>query len=133
MTEEPSTLGAGAVAPAPTLVPAGPLQKCLREAGLPLTARALEALETIARQWAFTPTIKDMRRAARLYRKASENPKRLHKAHPTEPEMTKARAEKVLRTAHGLKSGRQWTKWKKAQRRLMKANQPPEDTHAPPA
>lgn len=109
---------------APVKVPPGPLQKALRDAGLPYTKEALDYLEKFARsmglgtyQTAKGPmqrklSPEDFRRAARGYRKARARSARVVEA----PELSKTAAKRMLMAAKGITSGRQWKKWKKAQR-----------------
>lgn len=101
----------------------GPLERACRTAGLPLEAGSLMYLEDLARKafdrpTPFDITPKHILRAARLHRKMRDNPRRAV-AVPTG--MTVRQAKKQLMREHGLTSGRQWERWKKAQQRVMRA------------
>ncbi len=103
----------------------GPLELACRDAGLPPCAESLQRLEDVAVQAGIVPrggtvTPAMMRRAARLYRKVMQDQKRVVAAPERVNERaapSKRQARKLLAGAHGLKSARQWKKWKKAQRR----------------
>lgn len=101
----------------------GPMQKALRDAGLPIEVASVLHLEQLARKAYRIPETADVtpaefRKAARLHRKMVENPRRWAKSRPGQ---TKHAAKRTLREGHGLTSGRQWRKWKKQQQRAMRA------------
>ena len=103
----------------------GPMQRALREAGLPATLASFQLLANYARQWKLVPmgqsmTPKLFLRAARVYRQVIERHARAV-AFPTG--MTKSKAKKLLVNEHKLGSGRQWKKWRKQQMREQRAAQ----------
>lgn len=103
----------------------GPLQRALREAGLPVEVAALQHLEDLARK-AFkiaddrVVTPKEFRKAARLHRRLVENPRQLSKVREG---LTVRQAKAVLMREHGITTGRQWKNWKRRQARVLRAAQ----------